>query len=157
MTATSGSALLEQGPTGSRLGITPLETPATVNAIDGDVLRARGDFDFIDALTRAPGVTSAATPGNGGTALVVRGFAGQAAPQTTEASLSKWHLSGRDAPTGAVPGMCVLFLSAGIKIPSSENNNKTSREMIHVHKVFPDCFGCGRAGGSSAGCGPRGG
>ncbi|OJW57615.1 MAG: hypothetical protein BGO57_00320 [Sphingomonadales bacterium 63-6] len=77
VTATSGSALLEDAPTGSRLGITPLETPATVNALEGDAIRARGDFDFIDAVTRAPGVTSAATPGNGGTALVVRGFAGQ--------------------------------------------------------------------------------
>jgi iron complex outermembrane receptor protein len=70
-------ALLETAPTGSRLNITPLETPATINSIDGDAIRARGDFDFIDAVTRAPGVTSAATPGNGGTALVVRGFAGQ--------------------------------------------------------------------------------
>jgi len=69
--------LLETAPTGSRLNITPLETPATINTIDGDAIRARGDFDFIDAVTRAPGVTSAATPGNGGTALVVRGFAGQ--------------------------------------------------------------------------------
>ncbi len=31
----------------------------------------------IDAVTRAPGVTTAGNPGNGGTALAVRGFAGQ--------------------------------------------------------------------------------
>lgn len=71
------SSILEKAPTASRLNITPMETPATVNTIDGDAIRARGDFDFIDAVTRAPGVTTAATPGNGGTALVVRGFAGQ--------------------------------------------------------------------------------
>ena len=77
VTAQSANALLQETPTGSRLNISPLETPATVNVVEGDAIRARGDFDLIDAVTRAPGVTSAATPGNGGTALVVRGFAGQ--------------------------------------------------------------------------------
>lgn len=63
--------------TGSRLGLTPLETPATLSVIDGNVLRARGDLTIVDAVTRAPGITSSANPGNGGTALVARGFSGQ--------------------------------------------------------------------------------
>lgn len=71
------SVLLEESATGSRLGISPLQTPAAINVLDGEAIRARGDFGFIDAVTRAPGVSSSATPGNGGTALVVRGFSGQ--------------------------------------------------------------------------------
>jgi iron complex outermembrane receptor protein len=63
--------------TGSRLGLTLLETPASVASLDGDELRARGDLSVVDAVTRAPGITSVANPGNGGTALAARGFAGQ--------------------------------------------------------------------------------
>jgi len=63
--------------TGSRLGLTALETPASVAIIDGDELRARGDMTIVDAVTRAPGITTSANPGNGGTALVARGFSGQ--------------------------------------------------------------------------------
>ena len=63
--------------TGSRLGLTVLETPASVAVLDGDDIRARGDMTIVDAVTRAPGITSVASPGNGGTALAARGFSGQ--------------------------------------------------------------------------------
>ncbi len=63
--------------TGSRLGLTPLETPATISVIDGDTIRARGDMSVIDAESRAPGISNAGNPGNGGTALAARGFSGQ--------------------------------------------------------------------------------
>ncbi len=63
--------------TGSRLELTPLETPATLSVIDGDTIRARGDMTVIDATSRAPGITSVGNLGNGGTALAARGFSGQ--------------------------------------------------------------------------------
>lgn len=63
--------------TGSRLGLTALETPASIVIINGDEIRARGDMSIIEAVTRAPGITSSANPGNGGTSLVARGFSGQ--------------------------------------------------------------------------------
>lgn len=63
--------------TGSRLKLTPLETPATLSVIDGDTIRARGDMTVIDATSRAPGITSVGNLGNGGTALAARGFSGQ--------------------------------------------------------------------------------
>jgi iron complex outermembrane receptor protein len=71
------AALTLPAATGSRLGLTPLQTPASVAVIDGDTLRARGDMTVIDAVTRAPGITTVANPGNGGTALAARGFSGQ--------------------------------------------------------------------------------
>ncbi|MEG8054932.1 Plug domain-containing protein [Sphingomonas aerolata] len=61
--------------TGSRLGLTPLETPATLSVIDGATIRARGDLSVIDATSRAPGISNAGNPGNGGTALAARGSA----------------------------------------------------------------------------------
>lgn len=70
-------ALKQTTSTGSRLGLSALETPASVATIDGDLIRARGELDIISAITRAPGATSAANPGNGGTALTMRGFSGQ--------------------------------------------------------------------------------
>ena len=63
--------------TGSRLGLTPLETPASVEVISGDTVRVRGQTNSVDAVTQnATGFTSQASPGNGGTSLATRGFAG---------------------------------------------------------------------------------
>lgn len=62
---------------GSRLGLASLDTPASVEAITSEQIAARGDRTIVDAVTRATGFSTAASPGNGGTALSVRGFAGQ--------------------------------------------------------------------------------
>jgi iron complex outermembrane receptor protein len=70
-------SLMLPNATGSRLGFSPLETPASLATIDGDEARARGDRTIVEAVTRAPGVTSTANPGNGNTALAARGFSGQ--------------------------------------------------------------------------------
>jgi len=71
------TALALPTTTGSRLDLTPLETPASVATITGDEIRLRGDLDLVGAVTRVPGITSVANPGNGGTALAARGFNGQ--------------------------------------------------------------------------------
>ncbi|KWZ45253.1 TonB-dependent receptor [Burkholderia savannae] len=62
---------------GSRLKLASLDTPASVEAITSEQIAARGDRTIVDAVTRAAGFSTAAAPGNGGTALSVRGFAGQ--------------------------------------------------------------------------------
>lgn len=63
--------------TGSRLGLTPLETPASVEVIPGTTIHDRGQTSVIDAVTQnATGFTSTASPGNGGTSLAARGFVG---------------------------------------------------------------------------------
>ncbi len=71
------SQLAKPAATGSRLGISVLETPASVEVLSGDLIRARGDLSIVDAVTRATGVTTAANGGNGGTGLSVRGFTDQ--------------------------------------------------------------------------------
>src|SRR5665213_1367626 len=62
--------------TGSRLGLTPMETPASVQILQGDAIRDRGDQTVVGAVSRAVGITSQATPGDGNSALSARGFVG---------------------------------------------------------------------------------
>lgn len=65
--------------TGSRLDLTLLETPATVDIIDGDAIRARMDTSVLEAATRSAGITNESNPGNGGFSVCSRGFCGQGA------------------------------------------------------------------------------
>ncbi|AJK49005.1 TonB-dependent siderophore receptor [Burkholderia plantarii] len=62
--------------TGSRLGLSSLDTPASVETLDGERVRERGDTTVTQAVTRAAGFAADAAPGNGGTAVSVRGFSG---------------------------------------------------------------------------------
>ncbi len=72
-----GLGLSETSPgTGSRLDLSPLQTPASIEVLAGDVIRQRGDPSIVESVTRAAGITSEATPGDGGTALSTRGFVG---------------------------------------------------------------------------------
>lgn len=77
VTGHRGLELTSTNETGSRLGLTALETPASVEILPGDTIRARGDLSINDAVTRATGITTTANGGNGGTGLAARGFAGQ--------------------------------------------------------------------------------
>ncbi|MCW2293556.1 iron complex outermembrane receptor protein [Pseudomonas sp. BIGb0408] len=63
---------------GSRLGLTPLKTPASTSSLSGAQVRGRNNLTVQDAVTRTPGITTIGTPGNGGTALSARGFSGHA-------------------------------------------------------------------------------
>lgn len=70
------SVLLTPASTASRLGLTPLETPASVEIIEGELIRQRGDSNIVEAITRATGLSNDASPGDGGTAMSSRGFVG---------------------------------------------------------------------------------
>jgi len=71
-----GSALSEPATTGSRLGLTSLETPASIEVIDGELIRQRGDSTIVEAITRATGLSNDASPGDGGSSMAARGFVG---------------------------------------------------------------------------------
>ena len=68
---------------GSRLGLSALETPASVDLITAEEIAARGDYAAHDAITRSAGISSVATPGNGGSAVSSRGFTGNVATAFT--------------------------------------------------------------------------
>lgn len=69
--------MVQPSTAGSRLALTPFETPASVSTVSGELIRALGTDTLIDAKTLAPGMTSANSPGNGGNLLNARGFSGQ--------------------------------------------------------------------------------
>ena len=58
---------------GSRLGLTVMETPASVELIDSSVMRARGYKSVADAVKSLPGVTSGESPAAPST-FSMRGF-----------------------------------------------------------------------------------
>lgn len=64
--------------TGSRLGLSIKETPASVEVIDRQQLMERGDANIVDAVSRATGINASPHPGNGGSELGARGFVGSA-------------------------------------------------------------------------------
>lgn len=64
------------GTTGSRLGLKPRETPASVTSISSADLEDRNITRVQDAVKRMPGFTDSASAGNGGIGLTVRGFSG---------------------------------------------------------------------------------
>lgn len=75
--APAGLGLQRPNTGGSRLDLTPLETPASVEVISGRTIRDRGQSSVTEAVTQnATGFTSLAAPGNGGSSLATRGFAG---------------------------------------------------------------------------------
>ncbi|WP_293776732.1 TonB-dependent receptor [uncultured Oxalicibacterium sp.] len=67
-------ALQQPATTGSRLKLTPLQTPASIDVITRDQIEERGDSNISDAITRSTGITSMAHPGNGNSSLSARGF-----------------------------------------------------------------------------------
>jgi iron complex outermembrane recepter protein len=73
---TGVSPLVVPAPTASRLGITPLETPASLTVLTGETIRERADVTIEDAETRIVGITSQGAPGNGGSSRMSRGFSG---------------------------------------------------------------------------------
>lgn len=66
--------LLDAAATGTLLGLTPFETPASIEIISNEQLRARGATTIIDAATQAAGISAMRHPGNGGSSLSARGF-----------------------------------------------------------------------------------
>lgn len=73
MVANAKLPLDTQTQTGSRLGLSARETPATINIVDRDTIEERGARDTIEAVSGAPGITEHGSPGSGGV-LSYRGF-----------------------------------------------------------------------------------
>ncbi|ACK83694.1 TonB-dependent receptor [Methylorubrum extorquens] len=67
----------------SRLGLTPLETPASLDIISGETIRLRGQTSVLEAVSQnGTGITAFGSPGNGLGFFTARGFAGQNSIQT---------------------------------------------------------------------------
>lgn len=71
---TGVSTMSVPAPTATRLGLTPLETPASLTVVTGETIRQRGDVTVEDAEVRMVGVTTQSSPGNGFASRMSRGF-----------------------------------------------------------------------------------
>jgi len=67
--------LTQEAVSASRLGLTPLETPATIDIIGAQTMAIRGYAQVEDAVDSMPGVTSGGSPGDP-TGFSMRGFTG---------------------------------------------------------------------------------
>ncbi len=67
--------LTQETVSASRLGLTPLETPATIETIGAQTMATRGYTQVEDAVDSLPGVTSGGSPGDP-TGFSMRGFTG---------------------------------------------------------------------------------
>ncbi|WP_020168528.1 MULTISPECIES: TonB-dependent receptor [Methylotenera] len=67
--------LTDTNKTGSRLGLTALETPASIESIDISTIRLRGDNNVREAVSRSTGITDISNLGTG-VAFSARGFTG---------------------------------------------------------------------------------
>src|SRR5690606_9600385 len=71
----AGLNLKKKNTTASRLGLTAQETPASVETLDAQTIKQRGDISVREAVTRTTGITDISTPGNG-QSFSSRGFTG---------------------------------------------------------------------------------
>lgn len=71
------------GSTGSRLGLTRLQTPASVEVISAETMAERGQQTVLEAVTQnATGFTASPSPGNGSLSFNTRGFTGNGTVMT---------------------------------------------------------------------------
>lgn len=71
---TRSGSLSSIANTGSALGLSVLQTPASLTVISREQLEQRGDSNLNDAITRAGAISAMPHPGNGLSALSSRGF-----------------------------------------------------------------------------------
>jgi len=72
----SSLSLDERNETGSRLGLSARETPASVSSLNSADIAERSLMRAQDVVVRMPGMSEAPAPGNGGSSLSARGFGG---------------------------------------------------------------------------------
>lgn len=72
----AGAQLRLPAQTASRTGLTLQDTPASVDGLSAEQVNERGDVGVAEAITRTVGLTSSASPGNGGLSFGSRGFVG---------------------------------------------------------------------------------
>nr|WP_286197392.1 TonB-dependent receptor [Variovorax boronicumulans] len=72
----AGAQLRLPAQTASRTGLAIQDTPASVDGVSAEQLQERGDMSIAPAITRTVGLTSSASPGNGGLSFGSRGFVG---------------------------------------------------------------------------------
>lgn len=71
-----GLGLNQRSTGGSRTGIAMQDLPASLEQVDEQTQKQRGDYGVVEAVVRSTGLTAVGNGGNGGLAFSARGFAG---------------------------------------------------------------------------------
>ncbi len=74
--SSSGLNLEDNESASSRLGLSLMDSPASIELITQQEIALKADYSAIHAVTRSTGFSSNANQGNGGTSMSVRGFSG---------------------------------------------------------------------------------
>lgn len=148
--------------TGSRLELTLRETPASISIIRREQIVEQNLIRAQDAAIRLPGVTESPAPGNGGTSLVARGFAGHnsvaqlvdgtrliVAAGTITYPFSTWPLESVEVLSGPAS---VLYGDGSIGAAV----NYITKKPLFDHTEREAMFGAGSYGAIQAGVGLRG-
>lgn len=148
--------------TGSRLGLTPREIPASISSLGREEIVERNITRAQDVAIRLPGVTESPAPGNGGTSLVARGFAGHnsvaqlvdgtrltVAAGTITYPFSTWPLESVDVLSGPAS---VLYGDGSIGAAV----NYVTKKPLFDRTQREAMFGVGSYGAIQAGIGLRG-
>ncbi|WIV99271.1 TonB-dependent receptor [Kinneretia aquatilis] len=85
--------------TASRLGLSPLETAASIEVLEVDRLRARGDASVAELVSRSTGLAAQGSPGSGST-YSSRGFSGNDSVAQAEDGLRMATASGTQSSPG---------------------------------------------------------
>lgn len=148
--------------TGSRLGLVPRETPASVSSLGSADIAERNLTRAQDVATRMPGVSESPAPGNGGTSLSARGFSGHnsvaqlvdgtrliAAAGTITYPFSTWPLASVEVLRGPAS---VLYGDGAIGAAV----NYLTKQPLFSHSEREAFLGAGSFGTVQAGVGMRG-
>lgn len=80
--------LKQRAQSGSHVNVSTQDLPASLSAVSAETVRERADNEMADAVTRTVGLSSTASPGNGGLSFASRGFSGVNSVGVAEDGLS---------------------------------------------------------------------
>ncbi len=148
--------------TGSRLELTPRETPASVSSISRADLEERNITRLQDAVKRSPGFTDSGAPGNGGTGLSARGFSGHSSVSQMIDGTRLVVASGTQTfPVSTWPYESIEVLRGPASVLYGEGNigaavNYITKQPLHDRYENEGFFTMGSYGTTLGGVGSRG-
>lgn len=148
--------------TGSRLGLTLRETPASVSSVSSADLEERNINRLQDAVKRTPGMTDSGSPGNGGTGLSARGFSGHSSVSQMIDGTRLIVASGTQTfPTSTWPYESIEVLRGPASVLYGEGNigaavNYITKQPLRDRYQHEGFLTVGSYGTTLAGVGSRG-
>lgn len=140
----------------SHTGLSIQDIPASVDGVSAEQLRERGDTGVAEAITRTVGLTSSASPGNGGLSFGSRGFVGVNSVGVAEDGLSAGVAAGTISYPSDTWGYerievlrgpaSLMYGSGTMGATINAMRKQPSRERSHEAMISGGSDGMGRIG-----------